>query len=76
MRFAVDTGGTFTDLVMEDDRGVLHMFKAATTPDDPVRGILDVVDAAARAFLNELDKAAHARRLEERAFARMDLWAV
>ncbi|MFP6889614.1 MAG: hydantoinase/oxoprolinase family protein [Nitrospinota bacterium] len=47
MRFAVDTGGTFTDLVMEDDRGVLHMFKAATTPDDPVRGILDVVDAAA-----------------------------
>ena len=47
MRFAVDTGGTFTDLVMEDDKGVLHMFKAATTPDDPVRGILDVVASAA-----------------------------
>lgn len=50
MRFAVDTGGTFTDLVMEDDRGVLHMFKAATTPDDPVQGILDVVSTAAESF--------------------------
>lgn len=50
MRFAVDTGGTFTDLVMEDDRGVLHMFKAATTPEDPVRGILDVVAIAAEGF--------------------------
>jgi N-methylhydantoinase A len=50
MRFAVDTGGTFTDLVLEDDRGVLHMFKAATTPDDPVRGILDVVAVAAESL--------------------------
>jgi N-methylhydantoinase A len=47
MRFAVDTGGTFTDLVLEDDKGVLHMFKAPTTPDDPVRGILDVLETAA-----------------------------
>ena len=37
---------------------------------------LDVVDAAARAFLNALDKADHARCLEEKAFERMDLWAV
>jgi 2-isopropylmalate synthase len=37
---------------------------------------LDVVDAAARAFLNALDKADHARGLEARAFERMDLWAV
>ena len=50
MRFAVDTGGTFTDLVLEDDRGRLHMFKAPTTPDDPVRGILDVVGTAAESF--------------------------
>ena len=47
MRFAVDTGGTFTDLVLEDEKGVLHMFKAPTTPDDPVQGILDVVETAA-----------------------------
>ncbi|MDA0239139.1 MAG: hydantoinase/oxoprolinase family protein [Proteobacteria bacterium] len=47
MRLACDTGGTFTDLVVEDDRGQVHMFKAATTPADPVTGILDSVDAAA-----------------------------
>jgi len=36
----------------------------------------DIVDAAARAFLNALDKADHARELEARAFERLDLWAV
>ena len=37
MRFAVDTGGTFTDLVVEDDDGRLHMYKAPTTPERPGR---------------------------------------
>ena len=46
MRLAIDTGGTFTDLVIEDDSGV-HVHKAPTTPDDPVRGILDVLRIAA-----------------------------
>ncbi|MEE8110308.1 MAG: hydantoinase/oxoprolinase family protein [bacterium] len=50
MRFAVDTGGTFTDLVLEDDSGSLHMFKAPTTPDDPVEGILDAVHTAAESM--------------------------
>jgi N-methylhydantoinase A len=47
MRFAIDTGGTFTDLVVEDADGTLHMFKASTTPDDPVRGVLDALTVAA-----------------------------
>ena len=50
MRFAVDTGGTFTDLVLEDDKGVLHMFKASTTPEDPVEGILSALGTAAESF--------------------------
>lgn len=50
MRFAVDTGGTFTDLIVEDDHGGLRMFKAATTPEDPVRGVLDALAAAAAAL--------------------------
>ena len=50
MRFAVDTGGTFTDLVLEDERGRLRMFKAPTTPQDPVEGILAAVEAAADAL--------------------------
>ncbi len=46
VRFAVDTGGTFTDLVVEDD-GRFHLYKAATTPDDPAQGVLDVFEIAA-----------------------------
>jgi len=49
MRFAVDTGGTFTDLVIEDDGGALSLYKSSTVPDDPVRGILDVFQVAADA---------------------------
>ncbi len=47
-RFATDTGGTFTDLVVEEIGGVLKMYKAATTPTDPVRGVLDALTLAAR----------------------------
>lgn len=50
MRFAVDTGGTFTDLIVEDDDDGLHMFKAATTPDDPIKGVLDSLAKAADSF--------------------------
>ena len=46
MRFAVDTGGTFTDLIVEDDDG-LHMYKTPTTPKDPVAGVLAAFDLAA-----------------------------
>jgi N-methylhydantoinase A len=47
MRIAVDVGGTFTDLVTEDAAGRFHVYKSATTPDDPTRGILEVLSLAA-----------------------------
>ena len=47
MRFACDTGGTFTDLIVEEDDGALTMYKASTTPSDPVRGVLDALVLAA-----------------------------
>jgi N-methylhydantoinase A len=50
MRFAIDTGGTFTDLAVEDDAGKLHQFKAPTTPSDPILGLLDVLGSAAKHF--------------------------
>ena len=50
MRFATDTGGTFTDLLIEDEAGRVHMFKAATVPSEPVKGVLDAFDLAARQF--------------------------
>lgn len=47
MRIAVDTGGTFTDLIVEDSGGTRHVFKRPTTPDDPVRGIFNALGEAA-----------------------------
>lgn len=67
MRLAVDTGGTFTDLVVEADDGSLAVHKRPTTPADPVIGILDVLAAAAEAdghdlptFLGAADVLVHA----------------
>jgi len=47
MRFACDTGGTFTDLIVEDDAGALSMYKSATTPADPLQGVLNALTLAA-----------------------------
>jgi N-methylhydantoinase A len=44
---AVDVGGTFTDLVAEDVEHRFHIYKSSTRPDDPVQGVLDVLDVAA-----------------------------
>ena len=46
MRLAADTGGTFTDLVVERDDAV-RLYKASTTPHDPADGILDAIGLAA-----------------------------
>jgi N-methylhydantoinase A len=46
MRLACDTGGTFTDLVVEAE-GQLRMYKSSTTPDDPIEGVLDALSLAA-----------------------------
>ena len=47
MRLSVDTGGTFTDLIVEDDEGRLSMYKAPTIPADLVQGLLSCVELAA-----------------------------
>ncbi|MGH7833717.1 MAG: hydantoinase/oxoprolinase family protein, partial [Candidatus Binatia bacterium] len=44
----VDTGGTFTDVVVLNTAGQVWTAKAATTPDDFSRGVRDAVDEAAR----------------------------
>jgi len=50
MRFATDTGGTFTDLLIEDEAGRIYIFKAPTVPSEPVKGVLDAFDVAAKQF--------------------------
>jgi N-methylhydantoinase A len=47
LRFAIDTGGTFTDLLVEDERGRLRLYKVPTQPADPVAGALAVLNVAA-----------------------------
>jgi N-methylhydantoinase A len=46
LRLACDVGGTFTDLVVADG-AELRLYKAATTPDDPVVGVFAAIELAA-----------------------------
>jgi N-methylhydantoinase A len=67
MRVSVDIGGTFTDCVVEDDRGI-SLHKRPTTPDDPTRGVLDVLQRAAGAepladFLGRVERLVHGTTL-------------
>jgi N-methylhydantoinase A len=50
VRLAIDTGGTFTDLVVSTHDGRRRLFKSATTPDDPIEGVFDVLGVAADSF--------------------------
>ncbi|HEX7231124.1 MAG TPA: hydantoinase/oxoprolinase family protein [Candidatus Binatia bacterium] len=43
----IDTGGTFTDVVVLGDSGEVWTAKASTTPDDFSRGVMDAVKEAA-----------------------------
>ena len=48
-RLALDTGGTFTDVVaFDEDSGAVHTTKTPTTPKDPSIGFLAGVDKIAR----------------------------
>ena len=47
LAFAVDTGGTFTDLVVDGDDAPPRFYKRSTTPANPIEGLLDVFSAAA-----------------------------
>jgi len=50
MRFSVDTGGTFTDLIVEGDDGALRMFKAPTNPANPILGVIEALKVAADGY--------------------------
>jgi N-methylhydantoinase A len=47
----LDIGGTFTDLVLLDDRGAIHVHKLLTTPSDPavaaLQGVEEILSTAA-----------------------------
>jgi N-methylhydantoinase A len=54
MRVGVDSGGTFTDAVALDDDGRLHYAKTPSTPDDPARAVLGLVEQLSRGAAVEL----------------------
>jgi N-methylhydantoinase A len=43
LRVGIDTGGTFTDLVVLDETGRATQFKVPSTPDDPARALVEGV---------------------------------
>jgi N-methylhydantoinase A len=43
VRVGIDTGGTFTDLVVLDESGRATRFKVPSTPDDPARALVEGV---------------------------------
>lgn len=55
LRFAVDTGGTFTDLIVGEPDGNLSLHKTATVPSDPVAGVINSLAAAADAAGERLE---------------------
>ncbi|WP_189446171.1 hydantoinase/oxoprolinase family protein, partial [Salinicola rhizosphaerae] len=44
---SVDTGGTFTDLILSDSNRVIGLYKASSTPDDLFIGISNAIKLAA-----------------------------
>ena len=47
-RVSVDTGGTFTDVVVADEKGNLTIGKALTTRDRIFLGMKEAIEAAAK----------------------------
>jgi N-methylhydantoinase A len=48
VRLSCDTGGTFTDLLVEEADGTWLMTKASTVAEDPIKGVLAAVAKAAQ----------------------------
>ena len=46
MRVGIDTGGTFTDLVLLEASGRATQLKVPSTPDDPARALIAALRAA------------------------------
>ena len=60
VRVAIDIGGTFTDLALLDDAGIVHQGKVSSTPDDPSRAVI----AGVKLLLSDLNiSPAHVREV-------------
>lgn len=53
-RIGVDVGGTFTDLAVADEGGMVRVYKVPSTPADPAQGVLAALERAATAAGEEV----------------------
>ena len=65
-RIGIDTGGTFTDLILVDSDGRVDLFKTPSTPDSPPRAIengltliAEALGISAAEFLSRCDLIIH-----------------
>ncbi len=63
MRIGIDVGGTFTDIVLIDDKGKkIHYTKVLTVPKNPAQGVLNGIEKMLRlahASMADLDYMVH-----------------
>ncbi|EDP61261.1 N-methylhydantoinase A (ATP-hydrolyzing) [alpha proteobacterium BAL199] len=60
-RVGVDSGGTFTDICLfEEESGRVEVWKVASTPDDPSRGIAGGLDEGMRLVMPDVGEASAA----------------
>ena len=58
-RVAVDVGGTFTDIcIMDEENGEIRIQKTASTPDDPMKAIVNGIEAA-KVELSDVEMFSH-----------------
>ncbi len=55
-RVCIDTGGTFSESMVLDDKGELHEFKTATTPKDFSEGVINTLVEAAKYYKLSLEE--------------------
>jgi len=54
----IDTGGTFTDCVIMDEKGTLYSNKSPSTPNDLSIGVVNAIKATAESMNIKLKKCA------------------
>src|SRR4030042_4513928 len=54
-KICIDTGGTFTESMVLDNKGNLHEFKTPTTPWDFSEGVINTIKEAANYYQSPLD---------------------
>jgi N-methylhydantoinase A len=66
LRVGVDIGGTFTDLCLMDDTGIIAVGKVLTTPDEPARAVEEVIAEVLKrsgAIAPEIERLVHGTTL-------------